>query len=113
MSVQWKAAFLEEQQCLQNLTAQALHLADGQPIRLACILARPRLVPLGLQQKLIIIIYISPPVFLAYLKDEILETAARIEGRHEAGIVMRAVAQEAQVEHGINVRMMQWAEQLH
>lgn len=44
---------------------------------------------------------------LAHLKDEILETAARVEGRHEAGIVMRAVAQEAQIEHGIYIRMMQ------
>lgn len=51
MSVQWKAAFLEEQQRLQYLSAQTLYLADGQPVRLACILARPGLIPLGLQKE--------------------------------------------------------------
>jgi len=38
---------------------------------------------------------------------EIFQTAPRVEGRHQAGVVIRGVPQEAQIENRIYVRMMQ------
>lgn len=48
-----------------------------------------------------------------HLIDEIFKTAPRVKGRHQAGVVIRAVAQKAQIQNGIYVRMMQRAQEFH
>jgi len=50
---------------------------------------------------------------ITHLIYEIFQTAPRVEGRHQAGVVIRGVPQEAQIENRIYVRMMQRAQELH
>lgn len=114
--MQREAALLQEEQRLQDLTAQALHLADGQAVRLARVLTRPGLIPLGLEEigrQFVSVLKKEKRRSAAHLKYEILEAAARVEGRDQAGVAVRAVAQESEVQHRIDVRMVQRSEQLH
>lgn len=113
--MQRKAALLQEEQSLQNLAAQTLHLANGQAIWLARVFTRPGLVPLCLEviREALLIGNQSERECVAHLIYEILEAAARVEGRDQAGIAVGAVAQETQVQHRVDVRMMQRSKQLH
>lgn len=94
MPVGHKSAFLQEDQRLEYLPSEALHLGHRQTNRLSRIFLGKRLVPLR-------------PI------DEVLQRPLDVERHHERNVIVCVGGQEAQIEHRIYIGVFKRAQDVH